>query len=153
MDSEGSYSPTLPATPSIIMEDIQILDQTSQSTSQPTSQPTSYKDLKYNKTDFILIDKDIYIFKNGLFTRDLQPIDYNKEREVLIKCTIYSYKKIDKVNGFQSSNYVRHYKYKHPNIAYNKESENTKLIKANLPPKKGLFNQLESRKRIRSATI
>ena len=35
--------------------------------------------------------------------------------------------------GFQSSNYVAHYKRKHPNIAYNKELEKNKQLKQNIP--------------------
>lgn len=38
---------------------------------------------------------------------------------------IYScnYTKIEKIKGFQSSNFTKHYLHKHPNIAYNKKSE------------------------------
>ncbi|KAH8878501.1 hypothetical protein GQ53DRAFT_123307, partial [Thozetella sp. PMI_491] len=149
----------LPATSSIIIEDIQILDDISQPTSQLISQSTSEKtsqdftDSKYNKSNYILSDKNIYIFKNGLFTRTLLPIDLSKEREILVECTTCSFKKIEKIPGFQSSNYSRHYKNKHSNIAFNKESEKTKLIKASLPPKKAFFNQSKAQKRIRSNTI
>jgi len=111
-----------------------ILDHTSQSTqqySQQNSQLSSQQNInsRYNNPDFQLKDNDIYIFENSLFTRILQPIDHTKERELLIQCITCSYKKIEKVAGFQSLNYVAHYKRKHPNIAHNKELEKIKQLK------------------------
>ncbi|KAK0616217.1 hypothetical protein B0T14DRAFT_522724 [Immersiella caudata] len=106
---------------------------TEPATPEQNSQQNSQQGIntKFNKPGFELKDNDIYIFTMGLFTRVLQPIDYAKERELLIQCTTCSYKKVEKVAGFQSSNYVAHYKRKHPHIAYNKESEKTKLLKQN----------------------
>src|SRR6266511_3405931 len=88
-------------------------------TSQPTSDITMsnintitsniFKDSIYNNPNYILDDSNIYIFKNGLFTRSLLNIDYNKEREMLIKCTICSYNKKTTIKGFQSSNFVHYY--------------------------------------------
>jgi hypothetical protein len=44
---------------------------------------------KYNNKDFKLNDEEsnIYIVKNNLITRTLLPINPNKGREVLVKCT------------------------------------------------------------------
>ena len=89
----------------------------------------------------------------GLFTRVLQPIDYAKERELLIQCTTYSYKKVERVAGFQSSNYVTHYKRKHPQIAYNKESAKTKLLKQNIPSTITSTTTDFFRKRLRTNTM
>ena len=50
---------------------------------QPTATENKYKDSKYNKSDYKL-SKDIYIFENNLFTREILRIDYNKEREILV---------------------------------------------------------------------
>ncbi|KAI0535399.1 hypothetical protein GGR58DRAFT_515379 [Xylaria digitata] len=61
-----------------------------------------------------------------LYTRTLLLINSEKEREMLVQCTSCSYLKTVKVKGFKSSNFVKHYKFKHPNIAYNKESEKTR---------------------------
>jgi len=103
-----------------------------------TSSNNNYKDSIYNNPQYKLEsneDSNIYIFKNGLFTRSVLNIDVNKEREILISCTTCSYKKITTIKGFQSSNYVQHYKNKHPNIAYNEKTENKLIKRANLPLK------------------
>jgi len=118
-----------PASP--IIMDLPTEPVTPEQDSQQNSQQSI--NLKFNKPSFELKDNDIYILKMSLFTRVLQPIDYAKERKALIQCTTCSYKKAEKVAGFQSSNYVAHYKRKHPHIAYNKESEKTKLLKQNIP--------------------
>ena len=71
---------------------------------------------------------------------------------MLIKCTSYTFKRTEKVASFQSSNYTRYYKNKHPHIAYNKESEKTrqkKVYKLESSNKSDFFN----RKRLRTATI
>jgi hypothetical protein len=107
------------------------LDNTENSTilSSLENNSAKYENSKYNKPDFQLSTR-IYIFNNGLFTRELQPIDYNKERELFIQCTLYKYNKTVKIPDFQSSNFIQYYKNKHPAIAYNEKSEKTlkKLI-------------------------
>jgi len=106
---------------------------------------------KYNYPSYKLQSDDessIYIFKNGLFTRLLLNIDPSKPREMLIQCTTCSFNKVVKITGFQSSNFVRHYKLKHLNIAYNKENEKNRKLKTEIPTKKDFFNQLETRKRV-----
>jgi len=124
-----------------------------------TSSNNNYKDSIYNNPQYKLEsneDSSIYIFKNGLFTRSVLNIDVNKEREILISCTTCSYKKITTIKGFQSSNYVQHYKNKHPNIAYNEKTENKLIKRANLPLKTDFFNTTttsDSRKRQRTSTI
>lgn len=75
------------------------------------------------------------MFSKGLFTWELQNIDFNKQRELLIKCTLCSYKKIVKIQGFQSSNFIQHYKYKYLTIAYNEKAESIKLLINNIQPK------------------
>ena len=112
-----------------------------------------FKDLKYNKSDYKLDNTKSYIFDNKLFTRTLLDIDFNKEREILIECTTCNYKKVEKIPRFLTSNYTKHYKYKHPNIAYNKESEKTRKRITDIPKKQEFFNQLESRKRNRTDTL
>ena len=45
----------------------------------------------YNSPDYKLepdSESPIYIFKNGLFTRTLLPIEKNQERCILIRCTL-----------------------------------------------------------------
>jgi len=84
----------------------------------------SYKNSKYNNLNYVLPStSDIYIFQNGLFQRNLLPIDYTTERRILAKCTLCSYNKVEILTKFQSSNFVKHYKYKHSTIAYNIKSE------------------------------
>ena len=125
MASDASYSQqTSPASSIIQDQTTQSMQQYSQQNSQQNSQQSGQQNInsKYNNSDFQLKDDDIYIFKNGLFTRILQQIDHTKKRELLIQCTTCSYKKLKKVAGLQSSNYVTHYKRKYSNIAYNKES-------------------------------
>jgi len=118
-----------------------------------------YKDSIYNNPQYKLEsneDSTIYIFKNGLFSRSLLNIDINKEREILISCTICSYSKITTIKGFKSSNYVQHYKNKHPNIAYNEKTEKKLIKRANLLTKTDFFNistTSDSRKRQRTSTI
>ena len=49
---------------------------------------------EYNDPTFEFEPNDqssVYIFQNHLFTRFLNPIITNKEREMTIKCTRYSY--------------------------------------------------------------
>src|SRR6266566_1064800 len=63
----------------------------------------------YNSPDYKLDEPSnigIYIFDNGLFIRTLLNIDCNKDREILINCTTYTYKKVTTIKGFQSSNYI-----------------------------------------------
>jgi hypothetical protein len=94
--------------------------------SADTTSQNLIKNSPYNSPDYKLDEPPnigIYIFDNGLFTRTLLNIDYNKDREILINCTICTYKKVTTIKGFQSSNYVQHYKNKHSEIAYNKASE------------------------------
>src|SRR6187399_3574182 len=126
-----------------------------------TSSNNNYKDSIYNNPQYKLEsneDSSIYIFKNGLFTRSVLNIDVNKEREILISCTTCSYKKITTIKGFQSSNYVQHYRNKHPTIAYNKATESTKTKLNNLPSTNDFFNisfttDTDSRKRARNNTL
>ena len=126
-----------------------------------TTNSNQYKNSPYNQPTYQLpSDKEsVYIFQHGLFTRSLQPIDYTKEREILLQCTTCSYKKIEPIKRFQASNFARHYKLKHPNIAYNKASETTRKVKAiSTTSVKDFFNKknlttTESRKRIRQNTI
>ena len=43
---------------------------------------------QYNSPSYILpLENQPYIFKEGLFTRELNPIIENKERTLTIKCT------------------------------------------------------------------
>ncbi|KAH6972687.1 hypothetical protein EDB80DRAFT_693482 [Ilyonectria destructans] len=63
------------------------------------------------------INSKIYIFKYSLFKKSILPLKEGKEEEMEIKCTMCNYKKIEKVRGFQSSNFQKHYKAKHPEIA------------------------------------
>jgi hypothetical protein len=84
---------------------------------------------------------------------------------MLVECTTCKFKKMEQVKGFQASNYAWHYRLKHPNIAYNKESEKTRAKKTIQQPFTNDFfnisssslntstNTLESRKRIRQNTI
>jgi hypothetical protein len=91
-----------------------------------------YSKSKYNQSSYQLpIDTEstIYIFQHQLFKRSLLPINIDKERQMLVECTTCKFKKIEQVKGFQASNYARHYRLKHPNIAYNKESEKTRVKK------------------------
>ena len=46
--------------------------------------------LDYNDPNFTLesdSESKAYIFKNKLFTRELLPIELDKERQILVKCT------------------------------------------------------------------
>lgn len=43
-------------------------------------------------------------------------------------CTLCNYNKISILEGFQSSNYIQHYKYKHPTIAYNIKTESVTIV-------------------------
>jgi hypothetical protein len=127
------------------------------------TQINQFKDSRYNQPTYQLpSDKDslIYIFQNNLFTRSLLPIDYNTERKILIQCTTCSYKKVENIKGFQASNFARHYKTKHKQIAYNKESEKDRQKKTALSNtvntiRPDFFNitSPESRKRTRNNTI
>ena len=78
---------------------------------------------------------------------------------MLIKCTTCSFQKIEKVAGFQSSNYTHHYKNKHPFITYNKDSEKTRQKRSNLVKKTDTISDSSdksdffNRKRLRTATI
>ena len=106
--------------------------------SQPQTKTTtslSFQNSKYNKDNYTFNTSKIYIFENQLFTYTLLDINFNKDKEMLIKCTTYSFQKIKKVASFQSSNYTRHYKNKHPFIAYNKDSEKTRQKRSNLVKK------------------
>ena len=117
---------------------------------------TTYEGSIYNDPNYKLppnTESPIYIFKNGLFTRSLLNIDINKEREILVQCTSCVYKKVNTLNKFQSSNFVKHYRNKHPNIVYNKESEKSLKLKTDIPDKNTLFKQLESRNRNRTNTL
>jgi len=103
MASDVLYSQqSSPASSIILNHTTQSTQQYSQQNSQQNSQPSSQQNInsRYNNPDFQIKDNDIYIFKNGLFTRILQPIDHTKEPELLIQCTTCSYKKIEKVAGF-----------------------------------------------------
>src|SRR6266566_4463937 len=111
-----------------------------------TSNIESDSDISTN----INTESPIYIFKNGLFTRSLLNIDINKEREILVKYISCVYKKVDILNKFQSSNFVKYYRNKHPNIAYNKEFEKSLKLKTDIPDKNTLFKQFESRNRNRT---
>ena len=71
-------------------------------------------------TSFLFfIFKSIYIFENNLFIREFQSIDYNKEREIFIQYILCKYNKTVSLKGFQSLNFIQHYKIKHFNIVYN----------------------------------
>jgi hypothetical protein len=51
---------------------------------------TDFSKSKFNQPDFKLepdLSSNVYILKNGLFTRTLQPIDNSKEREIILQCT------------------------------------------------------------------
>ena len=78
-------------------------DSTSQASNSNSSQPDititssnsaerskDYSTSIYNRPNYKLeanSDSPAYIFKNGLFTRTLQPINISKEREILVQCT------------------------------------------------------------------
>ena len=131
-----------------------------QSLSVNTTTSSQYKNQPENQPTYQLpSNNSAYIFQHNLFTRSLLPINYNKERQMLVQCTTCSYKKVESIKGFQASNFARHYKRKHPNIAYNKESEKTRKIKSTKPTTlpQDFFNKslttTESRKRIRQNTI
>jgi len=74
-------------------------DEASASTNQISQQSTTSNtngtvaksiESKYNKPEFQLeadTSSSIYIFKYGLFTRTLLPIDPQKEREIIVQCT------------------------------------------------------------------
>ncbi len=97
-----------------------------------SSQNLTYENSTFNQPDFQLgSDKtsNIYIFKNGLFTRSLLNIDITKERQILVKCTTCNFQKTACLRRFQASNFAKHYLNKHPTIAYNKESEKTRKKK------------------------
>ncbi len=94
----------------------------------------------------------LYIFENNLFTRELQPIDYNKEREIFVQCTLCKYNKTVSLKRFQSSNFVQYYKIKHLNIAYNVQTEAILTLRNSILIKIDFFNT-ESRKRTRTNTI
>ena len=99
------------------------------------TQINQFKDSKYNQPTYQLpSDKDslIYIFQNNLFTRSLLPIDYNTKRKILIQYTTYSYKKVENIKGFQTSNFAQHYKTKHKQITYNKKNEKNQQKKTTL---------------------
>ncbi|KAI0544688.1 hypothetical protein F4679DRAFT_576687 [Xylaria curta] len=115
-----------------------------------------YKNSKYNQPNFSLEkdeDSRAYIFKNKLFTRILLPIDLNKKQEVIIKCTLCYYSKKEKIQGFITSNFTKHYIKKHPTIAYNIETEKTKTKRLELPGADEFFNLTDNRKRPRINTI
>jgi len=85
------------------------------SQSQPSQQnqelltTTTYKNSIYNNSNYKLSEAPntgIYIFDNGLFERTLLNINFNKEREVLIKCKTCSFIKTTTFKGFKSLNYV-----------------------------------------------
>ena len=120
-------------------------------TQASTTIQNQYKDSKYNKLTYQL-SEGIYIFENNLFTREIQPIDYNKEREIFVQCTLCKYNKTVSLRRFQSSNFVQHYKIKHPNIAYNAQTEATLTLRNSIPTKTDFFNT-KSRKRTRTNTI
>ena len=70
-----------------------------------TSSNNNYKDSIYNNPQYKLEsneDSNIYIFKNGLFTRSLLNIDVNKEWKIRMSCTTCSYKKIVKAGGLRA---------------------------------------------------
>jgi len=67
---------------------ISIDSQPTQSTEPTASQNISrqvnkYINSKYNRPEYKLSER-IYIFKNNLFTREILPINYNKELEIFI---------------------------------------------------------------------
>ncbi len=68
-----------------------IPDSSTDTTSQNLIQnsPYNYPDYKLDEPPNI----GIYIFDNGLLTRTLLNIEYNKNREMLINCTTCTYKK------------------------------------------------------------
>ena len=130
--------------------------QTEASSSNITSINSDYNDSNYKLKE--PPKTGIYIFDNGLYTRTLQPVDFTKERQILIKCALCNFNKITTIKGFQSSNYVQHYRNKHPTIAYNKATESTKTKLNNLPSTNDFFNisfttDTDSRKRARNNTL
>ena len=68
-----------------------ILDSSTDTTSQNLIQNSSYNSLDYKFDEPPNIG--IYIFDNGLFIRTLLNIDCNKNREMFINCTTYTYLK------------------------------------------------------------
>jgi hypothetical protein len=59
-----------------------------------------YKDSPYNKLKYQLPKTDIYIFKAGLFTRSLLLIDFKKNRQIIVKCSLCSYNKVEYITRF-----------------------------------------------------
>ncbi|KFY61801.1 hypothetical protein V497_02726, partial [Pseudogymnoascus sp. VKM F-4516 (FW-969)] len=83
------------------------------------------KDLS-NTIDFQLpLENQPYIFQQGLFSRELDPINENKARTVTIKCTQLYCKAIWKNQriGSSTSNYIKHYHNNHKAIPTNKGKE------------------------------
>ncbi|RKF84124.1 hypothetical protein GcM1_144006 [Golovinomyces cichoracearum] len=74
----------------------------------------------------------------------------SEPRKLQLKCTTCNKKFITKVEAFQSSNLVKHYRENHHSIAYSKETEKTKKIIDILPNRSTFFNSI---KRARSSTL
>lgn len=96
MDSSFAISTT--SSPTNIEADSQAFNSEfdNESSQQPTQtsivsdKAKSIRDSIYNRAEYTLepdIHSKVYIFKNGLFTRTLLPIDLEKEREMEVKCT------------------------------------------------------------------
>ncbi|RKF84207.1 hypothetical protein GcM1_138001 [Golovinomyces cichoracearum] len=111
---------------------------------------------KYNKEGYKLeTTSNRYIFKNGIFSRVLLLIILSQPRKLRLTCTTCKKESITKVEAFQSSYLVKHYRENHPSIAYNKETEKTKKkikfkITNILPTRSTFFNSI---KRARSSTL
>ncbi|KAK0384767.1 hypothetical protein NLU13_7245 [Sarocladium strictum] len=115
-------------------------------TTRPQQITKDYSKSRFNDPKYTLEDpakSKSYIFKEGLFTRALLPIDPTKEREILVSCTSCDYQRKDRLSYFRSSNYVRHYEGRHSHIATSEKLESTKKRKSDLtssPSIQGFFS-------------
>ena len=83
-----------------------------------------YKNTKENQPDYAFTS-EAYIITHGLFTAELSEIDFDKKREVILRCTqpLCDFKCKEKADRFQSLNDAFHYKHKHQDIVYSFKNE------------------------------
>ena len=88
-----------------------------------------FKNHKYNnphfqlKSDGNIPGSNAYMFSEYLFTRTLLLINTYENRKAKIDCTLCNESIITYIQGYNNSNQLKHYKYKHKEIAINKEEE------------------------------
>ncbi|KAI1418877.1 hypothetical protein F5Y12DRAFT_780835 [Xylaria sp. FL1777] len=104
MDSSFSFtSDTTNENTSVILNNTAISINESNSDSELTT--NSAKNLlykTYNNESFKLNDEhsDIYIIREKLFIRTLLPINKEKDREIIVQCTLCNFNSTVKVKGF-----------------------------------------------------